>query len=135
MRRRDFICGLGSASAWPLAARAQRRLRPAIGYLGGVRENSFPQWEVAFRQGLGEQGYTDGQNVEILYRWAEFQYDRLPALAADLLRQGVAVMAVTVVTSAVLAAKAATATDPNRICDGDRPGRAWPSSSWFKEPA
>ena len=121
MRRREFIAGLGGAVAWPLAARAQQRALPVIGYLSGLAENSFPQFEAAFRQGLGEQGYAEGQNVEILYRWAELQYDRLPVLAADLVRLRVAVIAVTIVTSAVEAAKAATTTTPIVFATGADP--------------
>jgi len=124
MQRREFIAGIGaaatSAAGWPPAARAQQPL-PAIGYLSGGTVSSFPQFEAAFRQGLGEQGYVDGRNVEILYRWAELQYDRLPALVADLVRQRVAVIVATVITSAVLAAKAATTTIPIVFAYGGDP--------------
>ena len=112
MRRRDFIKALGGgAVAWPLAARAQRAPMPVIGYLAAGNSNSEKRLHDAFVKGLGESGYEDRKNVKIEYRWAENQYDRLPSMAADLVRQNVAVLAATT-TPAVRAAKAATATIP-----------------------
>ena len=106
--RREFITLVGGAAvAWPLEARAQQPT-PVVGFLN----NAWPDARVAaFRQGLKESGYVEGQNVAIEYRWAEGQNDRLPAMAADLVRRQVAVIAATT-TPAALAAKAATTTIP-----------------------
>jgi putative ABC transport system substrate-binding protein len=109
VRRREFILALGGASAWPLAARAQQQGMPVIGFLSGT--SVWAPLVAAFRQGLSEAGYDDGRNVAIEYRWADGQYDRLPALAANLVRRQVTVIAA-ITTPAILAAKAATATIP-----------------------
>src|SRR5262245_7809635 len=112
MRRRDFIKALGGvAAAWPLAARAQRTAMPVIGYLAAGNPNSEKRLVDAFVKGLGEAGYEDGKNAKIEYRWGENQYDRLPSMAADLVRREVAVLAATT-TPPVRAAKAATGTIP-----------------------
>jgi putative ABC transport system substrate-binding protein len=113
MRRRDFVTGLGSmAAAWPLAARARQRALPAVGFVHFGSADAEVADTAAFRKGLSETGYVEGRNVTVEYHWLDGQYDRVPALMADLVRRRVAVIAVPSGRPAALAAKEATQTIP-----------------------
>jgi ABC-type uncharacterized transport system substrate-binding protein len=120
MRRREFITALGVAATWPFAARAQQPVMPVIGFLGSESPDLYADRLRAFSEGLNEAGFGDGRNVAIEYRWAESQYDRLPALAADLVRRQVTVVVATT-TPATLSAKAATTTIPIIFLTGTDP--------------
>jgi putative tryptophan/tyrosine transport system substrate-binding protein len=124
MRRREFIRLVSSTVVvWPLIARAQQGAIPVIGFLNSASPQPFENYVAGFRAGLKETGYVDGQNVAIEFRWAEGHYDRLPGMAADLVRRKVAVLVATGGSPAVLAAKAATTTIPIAFTIGGDPVR------------
>jgi putative tryptophan/tyrosine transport system substrate-binding protein len=120
MRRREFMALIGGAAAWPLTARAQQQAMPVVGYLESRSQSGDAPFRAAFHQGLNEAGYVEGKNVIIEYRWAEFQYDRLAALARELISRRVSVLFAATLQSA-RAAKAATATIPIVFAIGSDP--------------
>jgi putative tryptophan/tyrosine transport system substrate-binding protein len=122
MKRREFIAGLGAA-AWPVVARAQQSSMPVVGFLVSGTAEGYADILAAVRQGLAEAGYSEGRNVSIEYRYANEQFDRLPALAADLVQRKVAVIYTSGGPLPALAAKAATTTIPIVFANGSDPVR------------
>jgi putative tryptophan/tyrosine transport system substrate-binding protein len=124
MRRREVIAGLAGAVAWPLAARAQQPAMPVIGVLHGVSAAQWADRMIGFNKGLGQHGFAEGRNVAIEYRWAEGRFDRLPAMAADLVSRKVAVICAGAGDVAIRRAMEATKTIPIVFTTASDPVRA-----------
>jgi putative ABC transport system substrate-binding protein len=124
MRRRDFLAGIGGAAAWPVVARGQQRELPVIGFLSGGNAAGWASFLVGFRAGLSETGFAEGKNVAVEYRWAEGHYDRLPAMAAELINHKVKVIFANGGNTPAQAAKAATGTIPIVFETGGDPVKA-----------
>jgi len=125
MKRREFITLIGGAAAWPLGARAQQAAMPVVEFLHPGASEIGARDVAAFRNGLQESGYVEGQNVAVEYHWLEGQYDRLPALMADLVRRQVAVIATPGGSFTALAAKACDCDNPNRLRRRRKSGEHW----------
>jgi len=121
MKRREFVGLFGGAAAWPLAAGAQQQAMPVVGFLSGAAPQEYGHILAAFRRGLGEAGFVDGRDVAIEFHWAEGQFDKLPAMAADLVRRRVAVIVAGGTHLPALAAKSATSTIPIVFSAGSDP--------------
>jgi putative ABC transport system substrate-binding protein len=130
MKRRDFITLLGGA-AWPVAARAQEAGNPVIGFLHSGSQRPYTERIAAFHQGLAQTGFTDGSNLAIEYRWADGQFDRLPAMAAELVRRNVSVIVAGGGVETAPVAKAATSTIPIVIALGADPVAIALSKAWL----
>jgi hypothetical protein len=130
VKRRELIALLGGATAWPLAAQAQQQPMPVVGFVNSASPGGYVPMVAAFRQGLKEAGYVEGQNVAVEYRWAEGQYDRVPVIALELVDRRVAVLVAN--TPGVLAVKAAITTTPHRLHHrrSDRPRREYEPPGW-----
>ena len=121
MRRREFIAGLGSAAAWPGVARAQQANRPLVGFIGTTSSEGTERWVIGFRAGLAERGFVEGRNVSVEYRWADNQYEQLPAIVDEFVRRRAAAIVLMGAVNGPLAAKRVTATIPILFLVGSDP--------------
>jgi putative ABC transport system substrate-binding protein len=123
LQRREFIAGLGGAAAWPVAGRAQQRVMPVVGFINGSNQDAEARYTAAFRKGLSETGYVEGQNVLVEYHWLDGHCERVPAVVDDFVRCRVAVITTPAFPPAALAAKSATTTIPIVFAVGQDPVR------------